>query len=482
MKIDKQFEELVEQTMAEWHTPGLCMMVLHEDEVVYGEGFGYRDLSTGEKVNTDSLFVAASTTKAFTATALGMLAEEGRFNWHTPLREYLPQLRLADALTERNITAVDLLSHRTGYPRHDKVWFGQDKTRQELIDALQFLEPNCAFRSVWQYNNLMYVLAGHLVEVLADTTWENFLHERILKPLGMKRSNFSVTEMQTMDNVAQGYAWNNNQYERAPLRFADHIGPAGSLNTSGNDMARWIQLQMGLGYLGESRIVSESTLAKVHTPIMVAPSFLPGRYEEILHTQYGLGWFSEVYRGNQIIYHVGNLDGFYALVSFMPSHRFGHVILSNMTPNRAPYVLSYSLYDRYLGLPSIDWNKRIREKVEQQEQNELRIKEMRKKERIPNTDPSYDLSEYEGKYCHPAYGEIRIQQRDATLYLVFGEFTARLVHFHYDVFMCEGPEKGFPGLMLATFLSDGRGHIRRISVPFEPAAGASEIIFNKISG
>jgi CubicO group peptidase (beta-lactamase class C family) len=462
------------------HTPGLCMMIIEGDEITFSQGFGVKDLSTGAKVDPESLFVVASTTKAFTATALGILADEGLFQWETPLREYLPELRLMDLFIERNITAIDLLSHRTGYPRHDKVWFGAAKNRQEVIDALPFLEPNCGFRSVWQYNNMMYVLAGHLVEAITGSTWEDYLTERILRPLGMNRSNFSIDEMEAMGNAAKGYAWKGDRYEAIPLRRAEHIGPAGSLNTCGNDMARWIRLQMCNGRGNNQQIVSQETLNRIHRPIMVAPSFLPGSYAEILHTQYGLGWFSEVYRGNRIVYHVGNLDGFYALVSFMPEHRFGHVILSNMTPNRAPYVLSYNLYDRFLKSPATDWNQKIRENVQQLEESELRIREKKMKERISGTDPSFPMSEYTGLYCHPAYGEVLVHVQDNQLHITFGEFSARLTHYHYDMYVCDGSEKGFPGITIASFFADAKGQVCRVTIPFEPAVGAAEIVFSKM--
>ncbi len=481
MEIDRQFEALVEQTMAEWHTPGICVMTIEEDEITYSKGFGVSNLETGMDVNEESVFVAASTTKAFTATALGILADEGLFNWETPVRDYIPGLRLIDPLTERNITAIDLLSHRTGYPRHDKVWFGTEKNRKEVIAALEYLEPNCGFRSTWQYNNLMYVLAGHLVEVISGATWEDFLKEKILDPLGMSRSNFSVTEMAAMDNSVTGYAWKADRYEAVPLRRADHIGPAGSLNTCGRDMAQWVRLQMNRGRVNGQQIISSDTLAKIHSPCIVAPSFLPGSYSEILHTQYGLGWFSEVFRGNRIIYHVGNLDGFYALVSFMPAHRFGHVILSNMTPNRAPYVLSYSLYDRFLQGTQADWNEKIRKNVQALEDNDKHLREVRMKERIQGTDPSFSLTAYAGVYYHPAYGDLKIQLDDDCLSLEYGEFTARLRHYHHDMFVCDGPEKGFPGVTIASFFADAKKRVYKISLPFEPAVGAAEIAFCKIS-
>ncbi len=478
--IDKdEWESLVQQTMDQWHIPGMIVMLIQEGETVVGSGYGYRNIQRQEPVDPDTMFVAASTTKAFTSAALGILFEEGKLQWDVPIYEYIPDFALCSELVQRHATITDLLSHRTGYPRHDKVWYGSSKNREEVYDSLRYVKPNRSFRSVWQYNNLMYMVAGRVVEALSGMPWEAFIQERIFAPLKMERSTMVPAAAKTMYNHATGYAWRKNQYVEVAIRDSQNIGPAGSLHTCGSDMAKWIQFQLGSGHSGTQKILSKNTLEKLQSPVIPAPSFLPGQYPEILHTQYGLGWFSAVYRGHKMVYHVGNLDGFYALVSMLPDQKIGQVILTNMTPNRGAYALSYSSYDRMLGLSPLDWNQKIKENVEALESAEKEVILKRKKEKVSGTTLSHSRDSYEGEYWHPGYGSVRVTDCEGGFKLQFNEFTAKLSHIHYDMFLCEGPENGFPGYMTATFIGSGQGQIKEVHIPFELSPDAPPIVFRK---
>ncbi|MBO0777821.1 MAG: beta-lactamase family protein, partial [Ktedonobacteraceae bacterium] len=199
------FEDFVQTTMQEWQLPGLAIAIVKDSAVILSQGFGKRNVAEDLDVTPETLFAIGSCTKAFTATALGMLIDEEKLNWDTPVRQHLPAFKLCDAVASEQATARDLLSHRTGLPRHDMSWYRSSSTRDELFERLQYLEPSKGFRELWQYQNLMYMVAGYLVEVVSGQTWEDFVRQRIMEPLGMTGSNFATDASRQTSDYAMPY-------------------------------------------------------------------------------------------------------------------------------------------------------------------------------------------------------------------------------------------------------------------------------------
>jgi CubicO group peptidase (beta-lactamase class C family) len=188
-------DEFVHIIMQEWKVPGLALSVIKENEVIYARGFGQRDKEQGLPVTPQTLFPIASCTKAFTTAALGILADQGKLDWDTPVRAYIPSFKLYDPVASERVTPRDLVSHRTGLPRHDLVWYNNTTaTRRDLFERLQYLEPTKDLRSFWQYQNLMYMAAGYLVETISGRTWEEFVREHLFQLLEMKSSTFDVVQ------------------------------------------------------------------------------------------------------------------------------------------------------------------------------------------------------------------------------------------------------------------------------------------------
>ncbi|MFQ6032023.1 MAG: serine hydrolase domain-containing protein, partial [Candidatus Zixiibacteriota bacterium] len=215
--------------MKEWKVPGLAISIVKEDKVIYTKGFGFRDVKKGLKVTPHTLFAIGSCTKAFTAVAMGFLVDEGKLDWDKPVREYLPSFKLKDPFASERMTPRDLVCHRSGLPRHDLVWYNSSTSREELTHRLQYLEPSKDFRTTYQYQNLMFMTAGYMVGKIAGKTWEEFVRERILEPLGMEESNFSVEDSKKAPDFALPYF--KDKQERVieiPFRNIDNVGPAGS--------------------------------------------------------------------------------------------------------------------------------------------------------------------------------------------------------------------------------------------------------------
>jgi len=464
------FDDFVRGAMKSWGVPGLAIAIVKDGQVVLAKGYGLRHLETNLPVTPDTIFAIGSSTKAFTTMAMGMLVEEGRLAWDEPVTTYLPRFELKDEVAGQRMTPRDLVTHRSGLPRHDLAWYNAKLSRQDLVDRLPYLEPNADFREKFQYQNLMFLTAGHLTATVAGMSWEEVLRTRILDPIGMKHSNFAVTESQKSQDFAAPYTLKDKTAIDVPFRVIDTMGPAGSINASVNDMAKWVQLNLS-GTVDGTRIVAARQLAELHRPQMVIQTF-PGLFEdpEIQQPSYGLGWFIESYRGRKRVHHGGNIDGFSAMVALMPNDGLGVVVLSNLNGTPLPTVVARHATDRMLRLEPIDWNGRALKRREVGEKANEAAKKSAGDERKTGTKPAHPLDEYAGEYEHPAYGVVAIKQEGTALTAQFHDIPMRLNHWHYETFRGDVEDKSLSEIKLFfQFFTDGQGEVDRLTVPFEPA-------------
>ncbi len=472
------FGEVVEKALADMHVPGLAVAVVTGGEVVYAEGFGYRDVEQELAITPDTLFAIGSTTKAMTSTVLGMLVDEGKLVWDEPLRTYLPSFRLSDPMTTARITPRDLVTHRSGLPRHDLLWYNNNEpTRAEMISRFAHLELTADLREKFQYNNLMFMTAGYLAGQLAGSTWEEVIDERLFVPLGMERSNFSVEDSKQDDDFALPYKENDDdELEEIPFRRIDLVGPAGSVNSSVNEMSRWLLFNLAKGKAGGEQLVSPSTLGEIHSPQMTTGA-TPERADISVAT-YGMGWMIDTYRGHRRISHGGGIDGFITSVAFFPDDDLGIVAFNNRGSG-LPALVSQTAADLVLGLEKEDW---IDDAVEDHKLGkEVQEEAEKKKEatRIADTSPSHLLADYAGTYVHPGYGEMVIALAGEALELRFNGITAPLEHWHYDVWNGAEAEDGDPTFEDQKILFRGNvdGLVSSVEALLE--ARAAPIVFEK---
>ena len=466
------FNDFVTETMNEWKVPGLSIAIVKDGEVIFSEGFGLRDREKGLPVTPKTIFAIGSSTKAFTTMSMGILVDEGKLEWDRPLRNYLPTFKLYDPLASERMTPRDLITHRSGLPRHDLMWYNSAFTRKEIFDRLQYLAPSKDFRACFQYQNLMYMTAGYLVGELASSSWEEFAQERILDRLEMASSNFSIRESRQASDFALPYTKKDEEVKEIPFRNIDTVGPAGAINSSVTDMANWLLLHLGKGRYKEEQIIAEGNLSQMHTPQMVIQEIIQSlavfaKYDEIGHASYGLGWFVEPYRGHNLIHHGGHIDGFSALVSFMPQRGIGVVVLTNLGGHLLPTIISYNVYDRLLGLDEIPWSRRTKEEEAKITEAGAKAKEKSATDRKAETRPSHRLEEYTGEFAHPGYGLISIAMKDDHLEATYNSMVFSLGHYHYDIF--EMIYKPFDMRMKVSFFTDVKGNISSLSIPMEPA-------------
>lgn len=467
-------DQYVNSSMKDWGVPGASIAIVRHGSVVYAKGFGVRDIRSNQPVTPDTLFDIGSCTKAFTSAAVAMLVDEGKMQWDGKVADYIPSFHLYDPLADEDVTIRDLLSHRTGVPGSDLLWAVYPQaSREELIRRLAYVKPTAGFRAKFQYQNTMYVAAGYAVGQVTHSTWDDFVRARIFQPLGMSDSDTTAEDAQKSSDYATPHRPNPDGSAKAiPWRNIDNVGPAGSINSSARDMAKWIRFQLGDGRYDGKRLISEKNMREMHVPQMVIPPdgeiptvFFP----DSTQLSYGLGWFVQQYRGHQLILHAGDIDGFATMVVLIPEIDSGYFVVTNIT-NFYRQVLSYHIADQLLHLPDAGWSEHFK-KLEADLTAKRKSGEAWQSKRAPGTHPSRDLSAYAGTYRSAEYGDAEIALKDGKLTLDFHSINTALEHFQYDTFIAN-----FGGKTRLTFSLDGDGNVAEFTVhgiEFKRAAPAS---------
>jgi CubicO group peptidase (beta-lactamase class C family) len=471
-------EQFIPQQMQKWKVPGLAIAVVQNGQVIYSHGFGMRDVKDNLPVTPKTIFAIGSISKSFTALSMGILNDEGKLDWDKPVRQYLPEFQMYDPVASERMTPRDLMSHRVGMAGHDLLWYSSDFSRDDLVRRLRFLQSDHDFRSGYHYNNLLVATAGYMVGKIAGRSWEDFVRQRIFEPLQMNSSNFSVLESQKSSDFSLPYRKDEGgTVSQIPFHPVSSIGPAGSINSNVEDMARYALFQLGTGKAGAGQLVSEANLTLNHTAQVPMPGGLPSK--EIGPRSYGMGWVISSYRGHPLWWHNGGIDGFYALLTLLPDENFGVVILTNLLGNDpVPEVVAYHLYDRLLGLQSVNWAERFEDVEAKQKTAE---DDERKKElsgRKANTHPSHELEGYSGRYENPGYGVLTVQTDGEGLKATLNKLSFPLRHYSYDIFESPPDSTGAVDIGKVRFLTDMNGDINAIAAPLEPEA--PEIVFNRL--
>ncbi len=472
------FDELVNGALRSWDVPGLAVAVVAEGKVVYAQGFGMRNVDKGLPMTADTLLPIGSITKSFTTLLMGMLVDEGKLDWDTPVRTYLPEFRAVDDMLTARLTPRDLVTHRTGLPRHDLVWYNnQELTRKQIVERLASLSASEDLRARYQYNNLMFLAGGHLVEHLTGQKWEDVARARILEPIGMTRSTFWDLESEKDTDHARPYREDDGKIIEIPFREVGNMGPVGSINSSVNEMARYAMLHLDRGRVGDRKLIEPSTIREMHTP-QVAVGVIP-EFPDISPASYGLGWMVDSYRGHFRVAHGGAIDGFTALLTMFPNDGVAIVALANADGTALPTVATAHAADRMLKLPPRDWNGDLLAKRALARKAGKEAEQKKNATRRNGTKPSHPIADYAGQYEHPGYGVLTIDKvAGDKLQSAYNRIVTPLEHWHFDVFNGQKNEKD-PTFedMKYNFRTDVAGNIFAVEASFEPRV--EPIVFRK---
>ena len=449
---------VVEAERQRFGAPGVAVAVVQDGEVLLAEGFGVGDVDSGAPVTATTPFPLASDTKAFTAATLCVLAEQGRIDLDAPIREHLPWFALRDPLASSQVSARDLLCHRTGLPRHDLVWAGETaRSLEELGRAMQHLEPSQGFRQGWQYSNLAYNAAGHLVEQVAGRPYTEAVRQLLLQPLGMTAAGWDARAVEA--SIALPYRSIEGRLVRQALPPSDSPGPSGGLVAHVEDVARWL-----LARLGGGDVLSGEVLAELHAPVIALPAG-PGAVPGVLPMGYALGCRVEAYRGHRWVRHGGSLIGYSSDVGVAPEAGIGIAVLSNLDMTSMPVALSHRLLDLLLDLEPGDSTSLLERDVAALAAYMTATREHGEAAR--RRPPSLAPDELAGTYRHPAYGDLEVVAvQDGITVRFHGISDVAVAHRDRDVWdLTLVSMVTFP----MVFRTESDGEVSGVSIPFEPA-------------
>ena len=434
-------KQRLEAMRLEWQVPGVGVAIVHRDRVLMASGLGVKQVAQTDPVDGQTLFAIASNTKAFTTMALAKLVERGKLSWDDPVRKHLPDFALHDRWISSELTVRDLVTHRSGLGTFsgDLLWWASDYSRQELISKLRHLPPEGPFRTHYGYSNVLYIVAGLVIETVSGETWESFVQKEILRPLGMHRTLVSVRDLVSAGNFAQPHKTLATTSQPIPWMNWDNMAPAGSLISSPEDMAKWVAALLRNASHLEGPLVKQKTLLDLWAPQTIVPisEASASRFPSTHFRAYGSGWALSNYQGRKLIAHGGGYDGMYSQVMLVPEEQLGVVVLTNSMTGY-PSAATYELIDLALGLPHRDWSG---ENLELFRKSRQAFRDRIDKAIQPvatNTKPSHPLTDYQGVFECPMYGQVKVDAVADQLRITFLRtpgLAGTLKHLHYDTFV-----------------------------------------------
>lgn len=439
------FDAYVARAVTAWGVPGLAIAIVSGDSVLFAKGYGVRTLGRPESVDIHTRFSIGSTTKAMTALALLMAADSGRVSLDAPVQRYLPTLQLYDPVMTRELTVRDLLTHHTGLPGSDQLWYGTDASTDEIIRRMRWLRPATSFRNGYAYQNVQYAMAGDVVRAATGREWSDFLRARVWEPLGMHETLPTLAATAGQPNVAAPHLVIDDTLRVIENRSVDAVAAAGSVWSSVSDMARWMRFVLDSGRVAGRRLVSEPRFIDWLAPQSIVPlaAFYPTAPQAGVHrVTYGLGWFLHSYAGDDVAMHTGSIDGMSAIIGLLPARRTGVYVLANRDHAELRHALMYRAFDLMAGRSARDWSEELRTLYEGIEVRSRQAQAAMVASRVPATQPSLPLERYVGTFADSLNGTVQVSLRDGGLRAAWGSgFTGPLQHWHYDSFLARWDDR-----------------------------------------
>jgi CubicO group peptidase (beta-lactamase class C family) len=467
-----EIDAYAQKVRTDWNVPGFAIAIVKDDNVIFAKGYGVRNITKSDKVDENTLFAIASNSKAFTTASLAMLVDEGKLNWDDKVTKYLPDFQMPDAFVTQQLTVRDLVSHRSGLGTFsgDLLWYETTYTDDEVLSRIKFLKPVNGFRAGYGYQNLMFMTAGKVLEKVSGKTWQDFVKERILMPLGMTRTTTSVKDLK--DNVSSPHNESGGKLRSLPPGNVDSARAAAGLNASVAELAQWLRLQLGRGKFNGKQLFSAKQsweMWQQNLPIQISEGgmkFNPTRH----FNGYGLGWFLNDYQGRKVVSHGGGLDGMTSQTAMMPEENLGLVVLTNAeTP--AYLIMQNKIFDTMLGVEKRDWSADYLTRT--QAANKASKEEDKKIEnsRLKNTKPTLANADYAGTYTSQLYGDAKISVENGKLVLRLvpaPNFVADLEHWENDKFLIKWRSSvnyNFPRGFVIFSPKDGKSDEMKIDQP-----------------
>jgi CubicO group peptidase (beta-lactamase class C family) len=486
----KDFDTRVESLRTKIGVPGMAVAIVENGETTLASGYGVTELGGTTKVDADTIFPTGSTGKAFTVAALATLVDAGKIGWDDKVIDHLPGFQMYDPWVTREMTIRDLLVHRSGLGlgAGDLLFVPRGSiSRAEAVKRLRYIKPATSFRSGYAYDNILYMVAGQLIEEVSGKTWEDYVREHVLVPAGMANSTSDNDRRFATANRAFPHARTSGRVRGTgplqKLNERDELGraaaPAGGLAVSANDMSKWLVLQLAHGKLPNGgTLFSEAAHAEMWKPEVLQP--ISRRSETLKLTEpmfdaYALGWDVNDYRGAKVVSHGGAVLGFQTIVALLPDKNVGFAIEINSEDGEILLGLMYELLDHYLGYEPNDWPDKFSTYKRDRLAGAMKALEA-PEAKAAKVGPSLALERYAGTYADPWYGNIEVALQGKSLTIDFKStprMGGKLEHWQYDTFITRFEDKTIEAAYV-TFGLDADGRVERVTMkPVSPLADFS---------
>jgi CubicO group peptidase (beta-lactamase class C family) len=475
-------DTFINRILKESSAAGVTVAVVEKNKVILTKGFGYKDYENKVPVTENTLFAIGSCTKAFTSSLLAFPMKEGKLDLDNPIKQYLPELRFVDDELNLNVTTRDMMSHRTGLPRHDLAWYGSSTKRDSLIYSIRYFEKTAPLRRVWQYNNFMFLAQGVLAEKLSGKSWETLVKEQLFTPLNMTSSNTSINDHVKAADYSFGYTEKDGTVSKMKFMNIDPIGPAGSINSNAKDMANWVMMWVNGGKFNGKEILPAAYYNQAISSQMIIGAGLPTKEQpDVFFSNYGLAWFLANYRGHYRVEHGGNIDGFSSSTSFFPTDSIGIFVSVNQNGSPIPGIIRNTIADKLLGLKYKDWHRTQKDVVDKAKAAAKEKLKADSTQRKMGTRPTHAISDYAGTFTNEGYGTLTIEQQKDSLVAKYNALTFKMKHYHFNYFnfipVADGIDAGEDDAMKGQFNINIKGEIESLSLPLQ--AGVKDIEFKK---
>ena len=422
----KQIDSLTELVLKTFNVPGIALGVVKDGRLVHAKGYGIANLKTGKKVDEHTLFGVASNSKAITVAALGILVDEGKIKWDDRVTDYIPEFKMYDPYVTEAFTIRDLLTHRSGLGlgAGDLMMFpdGSDFSRQDIIHNLRFLKPVSAFRTKYDYDNNLYIVAGEIVVKASGKTWEDFVEQKIMQPLGMKETAASIYRLKDKSNSIRPHAPVDGKLQVLDIDWSESANAAGGIWSNITDWSKWVIAQMNHGRYGDSlqyKLFSDAVHEETWSPQTIVNAGTAAPYNTHF-SSYGLGWFLSDVKGYKQVTHTGGLAGIVTQVVMFPELKLGILVFTNQQVGAAFNAISNTIKDSYIGVTGYDWVKIMHDRVEKGELEAKKINDEVVKnivEQEKKNAGKFNVQPYIGIYKDPWFGDIEISNNNGKAWI-----------------------------------------------------------------
>jgi CubicO group peptidase (beta-lactamase class C family) len=466
--LPKDFDAYVEQVLKTFNVPGVSVAIVKDGKVVLTKGYGVKTIGTKDKVDSKTNFSIASNTKAFIGTSLGMLVEDGKISWNDRVIDHLPWFQLSDPYVTRELRIIDLLVHRSGLGLGAGdllIWPTNTYSQKEVVKRFRNVPLATSFRSTYAYDNILYLIAGEVIEAVSGKTWDQFVRARIFEPLGMNNSALTFTEAITKGNIATPHAEINGIVRPVAASDSDKTNPAASINANADDIAQWMMCQLDSGKGANGTVIFKPGTARqiwsVITPIPVAKVAKELSPMQPNFYGYGGGFSLRDYRGKKLVSHTGGLSGFVSFIAMIPELRVGVAVFTNQEAGGAFYSIAYRVLDHYLGA-KYDWRAAYKAVKDRSDSTSKASETKTLASRDSLSIPSLPLEKFAGKFNDAWYGDIVITMEEGKLFMQMDPTPSLggfLEHYQYNTFIARWSDPEMRADAFVTFSLNPDGSI-----------------------